>query len=142
MIFDRLENINKYGIDLQFVLDDLKKDNYTKGKFDISDPNLFGIGLEYETKQSSEALWEAHRKYLDIHVILEGEEIINISDLSTMASTKEYEDDYELFEGYKQHSIYLKTGYFLLLFPHEVHQTSIKLNEALHVKKKVYKKLL
>lgn len=142
MIFDKIENINKYGIDLQFVLNDLKKDNYTKGKFDINEPNLFGIGLEYETKESSEALWEAHRKYLDIHVLLEGEEIINISDIAIMNSTKEYEDDYELFEGTKQHSIHLKPGYFLLLFPHEVHQTSVKLNEIVQVKKNVYKKIM
>lgn len=140
MIFDKLENLNKYGFDLNFVKKDLNKSEYIKGKFDINEPELFGIGIEYETKESHEALWEAHRKYLDIHVVLEGEEYINITDINQMQSLKEYEDDYELFTGSAQHSILMKPGYFLVLFPHEVHQTSVKVNEPLSVRKKVYKK--
>lgn len=139
MIFDKLENIDKYGFDFNFVIENLNKSEYVKGKFDISEPELFGIGIEYETKESHEALWESHRKYLDIHVVLEGEEYINISDIKQMRSSKKYEDDYELFIGNTQHSILMKPGYFLVLFPHEVHQTGIKIKTSKNVKKIVYK---
>lgn len=142
MIFDRLENLNSYGFDLHFIVDDLQKGRFEKGKYEISGKEQFGIDLIYSTQEQSKALWEAHRKYLDIHIVLEGEEFIHISDIKTMISSREYEDDYELFEGYAQHSIYLKPGYFLVLFPYEVHRTCIKVNESVIVKKKVYKMAL
>lgn len=143
MIFDRLENINKYGINLNFIIYDLNKNLFNKGKFDIDGENCFGIGLEYGTKISDEGLWEAHRRYLDIHVVLEGEERIEISDIKLSDSIKEYEDDYELFKSKEEHSILLQPGYFLILFPHEVHKTGVMISDAVSsVRKNVYKKLL
>ena len=87
-------------------------------------------------------LWEAHRKYLDIHLVLEGEEILYINDINNMKSTKEYEDDYELFDGEKQQEIILRPGYFLALYPNEVHKTAIELSNPASLKKLVFKKLL
>lgn len=142
MIFDRIEKINEYEFDLNFITKDLEKKEFIKGKYNIDELNFFGIGLEYETKDSNEGVWEAHRKYLDIHVVVEGEEIIEISDINVAESIKDYEDDYELFSSTAQHKIHLKPGYFLILFPHEVHKTSVRVNEAVALKKKVFKKLL
>lgn len=142
MIFDKIENINRYGLNLRFVQDDLEKHQFGKGKFEIEGLHAFGIDLEYETKLEDKALWEAHRKYLDIHVLLEGEEYIHINDINNMKSSKEYEDDYELFDGMSEQSIHLRPGYFLVLFPNEVHKTSILVNNSITVKKKVYKSLL
>lgn len=142
MIFDKIENITKYGIDLGFVLDDLRNNNFRRGKFEVGKFGCFGIGLEYETKDSSEGVWEAHRKYLDIHVISEGEEYIHITDIENMQSIKEYEDDYELFDGPTEHKILLKEGFCLILFPNEVHKTSVKVIDRITVRKNVYKKQL
>jgi YhcH/YjgK/YiaL family protein len=88
-------------------------------------------------------LWEAHRKYLDIHVILEGEELIEICDILNASVSKTYEEigDYELFLAKKEQQIHLKKGCFLALFPNEVHKTSVVVgeNKALAVKKIVFK---
>ncbi|UCS93243.1 YhcH/YjgK/YiaL family protein [Echinicola marina] len=142
MIFDKTENLKNYGERFQFVLDDLHGGSFEKGKKDINEPDCFSIGLVYQTQNSDRALWESHRKYLDIHVILEGEELIHLADIASMVPTNEYQDDYQLFEGREQQTIRLSPGYFLILFPHEVHRTSIAVNNSLEVKKKVYKKLL
>ncbi|MFU1858156.1 YhcH/YjgK/YiaL family protein [Sphingobacterium sp. NGMCC 1.201703] len=139
MIFDKLDNIQRYGFDFQFILDDLNNNEFQKGRFEIEEDNKFGIGLSYSTVDENAGLWEAHRKYLDIHVILQGEEIIHLNDISEMESTQDYEEDYELFKGKGKHSIHLKEGYFLLLFPNEVHKTSIQVGSSNEVKKKVYK---
>lgn len=143
MIFDTLENINRYGIDLQFVADFLKKENFQAGKIEIDADDKFAIGLSYATSNGEKLLWEAHRKYLDIHCILEGEEKILINDIEEMTSTKDYEEDYELFEGAKSQEIYMKPGSFLILFPNEVHKTGMSSKEtSQQVKKLVFKKLL
>lgn len=140
MIYDKLENLNKYGFNLSFIKKNLDENIFLNGKCEINGNEEFCIGLEYETKNEEDTLWEAHRKYLDIHVILEGEEFINITDIQKMKSIKEYEEDYELFQGEKEQSIHLYPGYFLLLFPHEVHRTSIAVNEFKKIRKKVFKK--
>lgn len=142
MIFDKIENLSRYKIDLSFIEKHLSNSEFIKGKFEIEATQKFGIGLAYSTKNANECLWEAHRKYLDIHVILEGTEIVQISDISKMKSTKEYEDDYELFDGDKEQEILLQPGTFLLLFPNEVHKTSIQVYDSCPVVKNVYKLLL
>ena len=142
MIYDKLENIKKYNLDLQFVLDTIHNKPFTKGKFDIAEPQYFGIGLEYQTQSAEKGLWEAHREYLDIHVILEGEEYIDISDISIMSPDTEYQHDYQLFKGEKEHTICLRKGYFLVLYPNEVHKTGIKIEESSSVKKLVFKLLI
>lgn len=139
MIFDKIENLVKYAFDLQFILEDLLKGNFESGRYNIEGDNKLGIDLAYKTIDGNKALWEAHRKYLDIHVIIEGEEIIQVADISTMVSSKAYKDDYELFEGKPQHTIHLKKGDFLILFPNEVHKTGLKVGGPISVKKKVYK---
>ncbi len=139
MIYDKIENIERY--DLLSQIKDFDVKNYQKGKFNISGDTFFGIGLEYNTKNETECLWEAHKKYLDIHLILEGEEIINISETSTMKPTMDFdlENDYCLFEGKKQQTICLQKGEFLALYPNECHQTAVKTEEVSSVKKIVFK---
>lgn len=142
MILDKIGNLQRYEQRLQFITEILQNKEYVKGKFEISEPLKFGIGIEYNTKESNEGIWEAHRKYLDIHVLLEGEEVVEIADISSMVSTKEYEDDYELFSGKKEFSVTLIAGDFLVLFPNEVHKTGVIVNGSTAVKKIVFKLLL
>jgi len=142
MIFDKLENISKYNLNLEFVLQDLKTQDFAKGKFNICEPQFFGIGLEYTTQPANKALWEAHRKYLDIHVILEGEELIQIADIKSMDEDSAYEDDFQLFKGNPGQTIHMREGYFLVLFPNEVHKTSIQTTKISFVRKKVFKVLI
>lgn len=125
MIFDKIDNIDRYLPLLNDFKKYYKETAFNKGRIEIDSDYIFAIGLEYETKSEEICLWEAHRKYLDIHLILEGEEIVNICDISTMKSEKDYEEDYELFSGEKTQSLILKSGDFLLLYPNEVHKTSI-----------------
>lgn len=139
MIFDKLENIQKYKFDLQFVRDSLSTTPFSKGKLEIEGVSKFAIDLEYSTKEAIDAIWEAHRRYLDIHVILEGEELIHISDIKNMSASADYQDDYQLFVGNTEQTIHLKQGYFLVLFQNEVHKTSVAVNGPSFVRKRVFK---
>src|SRR5690606_4667173 len=130
MIFDKLININRYSSKLQMIADVINATNYKLGKIEIDGDNLFAIGLEYQTKVSSEGGWEAHKKYLDLHLIIEGEEIVEITDISQMVPTSNYVEDYQLFNGDCRNQIHLRKGDFLLLFPNEVHKTGVKFGDT------------
>lgn len=139
MISDQLKYIGRYPFLKQ--IQEFNFENYQKGRFEISGNEFFGIGLEYETRDASECLWEAHRRNLDVHCILEGEELIHIADIAHAVVTKEYDEegDYALFDAKKEQTILLKEGMFLVLYPNEVHQTSVAVNTAQSLKKIVFK---
>jgi biofilm protein TabA len=141
MILDKIENLNKYGKQFEFILTHLK-DEFTKGKFDISEPQRFGIGLEYNTQDADKCLWEAHRKYLDIHCVLEGREIVEICDLEKMEPANDYVDDYQLFTGSAQHKVLLEPGTFMVLHPNEVHRTGVIAGDTALVRKFVFKLII
>ena len=139
MILDSIENIDRYkSLEL---LKKFKDSIYKKGKFFMDEEAIFGIGLEYDTKEPSEGLWEAHKKYLDVHLILEGEEKIHVSDFLNCKQTMDfdYENDYQLFEATMEQVVVLKKGSFLALYPNEVHKTGVKVTETVSVKKVVFK---
>jgi len=147
MIFDKIENIERYSLPQRSFAKMVKfinayeETSFQEGKFEIDGSELFGIGLTYNTKNEENCLWEAHRKYIDIHYILEGEEIVHVNDISNMEVSKLYNEghDYELFNGEKKEELKLKKGSFLILYPNEVHKTSIKNEKSFIVKKNVFK---
>lgn len=139
MIIDKFENITRYSyLDL---IKFYREEQYQKGKFSMQKEGIFGIGLEYVTKAPEEGLWEAHQNYLDVHLILDGEEKVYVSDLRNCKPTMKYdrENDYQLFDGKMENEITLKKGSFLVLFPNEVHKTGVKTQESVQVKKIVFK---
>ncbi len=129
MILDHISNILRYksllANDILFDRDVLEQVDPKSGRFEIDGDDFFGICQSYTTKSKEDGLWEAHRKYLDIHYILSGSEIVDVSDISTMQPSNDYTDDYQLFEGNSQLSIVLNRGDFLVLYPNEVHKTGI-----------------
>tara|TARA_B110000438_G_C15622744_1_gene567314 strand:- start:316 stop:759 length:444 start_codon:yes stop_codon:yes gene_type:complete len=143
MILDKIENFNKYKVDAKIEWNEILKflKQNQEGKFIINGENLFGIVLKYETKSEEDCIWEAHREYIDIHYMRKGKENVLISDIDTMIPTNEYQEknDYQLFHGKQQQSILLKEGEILVLFPNEVHKTSINEESTQEVQKIVFK---
>lgn len=142
MVYDRLENLGRYSLDLKFISDSMQSVPFGNGKFEIERERVFGIDLEYVTSGAEEGVWEAHRKYIDIHVLFYGEELIYVSDIESMRPENDYVDDYQFFLGKKEHVIHFRPGSFLILFPNEVHKTSIFVNDREMVRKRVFKLLV
>ncbi|MFK7775018.1 MAG: YhcH/YjgK/YiaL family protein [Saprospiraceae bacterium] len=146
MIYDHIKNINRYiDIHLHFpklieFVNDFDKSKFQIGKMEIDGDNLFAIGAEYETRRAEEALWEAHKKYIDVHWILSGSERVGLSSTEESTITKPYDAEKDFFncETIGQ-TIDLKEGYFLLLFPGEIHKTSIAIGATEKVEKIIFK---
>jgi len=97
--------------------------------------NLF----EYQTK-SGLTNYEAHRKYIDVHYAISGEEIIKVANVDSLKITKEYteEGDYLLGES-EGKEVVLKEKEICILFPEEAHLTGNIYNNPTMVRKIVFK---
>ena len=115
MIVDFLSNSNLYNAihpRIARALEYLAKTDFRSvplGKYEVEGTKLFAIVNEYETKDAADCLWEAHRKYIDIHYILRGSELIGTTLLTNQLPTKDYdtENDYWLFEAGESKQILL-----------------------------------
>ncbi len=146
MIVDTLENFEKYlHINNRFkiVNDYLKNNDVTNlpsGKYELDGTNVYLIVQEYTTKLEQSAKPEAHKKYIDIQIVLNGIEKIGYTDIS---NTKQYtfydtDKDIEFLTGdveFKEAT----PGRFFVFYPEDAHMPSIAVNEPSLVKKAVFK---
>lgn len=104
-------------------------------------PNGIWANLQtYYTKE--DALFEAHRKYIDIQFILAGQEKIGVCDSSTCTENIPYDEekDIEFLDAKNFEYIEMKTGDFLILYPKDAHKPSISIEKSpTHVRKLVVK---
>ena len=117
-----------------------------EGKNPIRGEDIFCSVHFYDTTGADARPWEGHRKYIDIHFIIKGEEIIGISPIDAMQIKKDYDAqiDFIEFEGATQQQILLKEGMFLIAFPEDIHKTALQVvpGQACAVKKGIIKVLL
>lgn len=132
MIFDRLENAHLYkGIHtaVDQALDYISgKTDFSKleiGRHKISD-QLDAIIDEYETQTSDGSLYEAHRQFIDVQVMLSGDEYMGVLPLANQTPVQAYneEKDFALYQVAGQ-MIHVKKGMFIIFFPTDLHMPCI-----------------
>lgn len=76
------------------------------------------------TKPLEEGTFEAHRKYIDVQIILEGSEEVAWADLKDLTTAVEYnpEKDAERLSGSFEHVMKITEGMFYAAFPHDGHK--------------------
>lgn len=118
----------------------LASTDFTKvedGRHDLTD-YLYANIQTYQTKE--DALFEAHRDYIDIQYIISGEEKIGVTDYSSCTEAIAYdkEKDIEFLNGNGEYYP-LKEGEYMILYPQDAHKPSISLNNQSTVRKVVVK---
>ena len=133
MNYDMLERIQKA---VAYIREG-KLDNLECGRHDLFDGMYVNVS-QYQTKKSG--VFEAHRKFIDIHYLLEGSEFIEVTDVAKLKITKEYDAQADALLGTAEGSSYLwKKGQFMVVFPEEAHMPGLKTAEDIEVKKAVVK---
>ncbi len=102
---------------------------------------LYVTRFDYTTLPLEETFYEAHRRYLDIHIMVSGEERVDISHPDTL-TLFEHRDDFYAYRGEAEQSLTLKPGDFLVVFPGDAHRIKIQANGAENVSKVVFKVLV
>lgn len=144
MIFDKIENTTLYkGINSRVsdALTYLETADFAKlslGKHEIDGDNIFAIIYEYSTKESNDELLEAHKKYIDIQYMVNGNEYIGVTTYTNQKPVKPYdkENDYMLFNEPFTLSP-LNKDMFAILFPDDIHMPGIRVGDSLSKVKKV-----
>lgn len=115
-------------------------DDWEKGRHEIDGDRLFVNIVEYTTTVPEERFWEAHKYYLDVHVMLHGAEQIDLNFIQNM-DLKDFveSDDFLPMEGEKKVSVILKDGDFLICYPSDGHRTAVAVDEPETIKKAIFK---
>lgn len=114
--------------------------DYENGCHEIDGKRLFVNIAGYTTTTPQQRFWEAHRQYLDLHLMLRGTEQIDLNLIANLEQ-KEYKEseDFLLLEGEKNSSVILRDGDFLICFPNDAHRTAIQVNAPETIKKAIFK---
>ena len=148
MIYAELKNSKNYkGINenLDKAIDFITEKKYLNASFGKNivdgDKIYFNHPEKPMTRENTGLELEYHKKYVDIHIILEGEEAIIYSPFKECIETKSYniEDDYALVKGKTQVEFLMNTKNFLILFPEEPHLALLKVGEPKEIKKVIFK---
>lgn len=146
MIFDNIANAEKYFPAIPLLkkaFDEYKTvENGECGKVDIDGDRVFASVQECTTAPARDCPFENHAKYIDVHLVISGEERIDFCkrfdcDAKTNFDT---ENDYEFCaEPDDFGTVILRTGDFAVLYPDEVHRTKAAVKEPVALRKAVFK---
>jgi YhcH/YjgK/YiaL family protein len=150
MIADRLANIDCYrglGERIATALDFLRNTNFAElpdGRTDIRGDEIFAMLMRYDTKPREVGRWEAHRSYIDIQFLIEGNELIGVTDAAGLTITEEYDSDKDImfFADADGDFLQLSADKFVLLFPQDAHMPYITDKTTSAVRKVVIKILV
>lgn len=147
MVSDKNDNNSFYASlskDIQIGLEYLRDVDYDidNGIYEIN-PRVKAIVSEYTTKENNENGYEAHREYIDIQYLIEGEEVVNSQPLEYLNEVRAYnkESDAAFYKktGKKPQELHLGNGYFAILFSQDGHMPQLCVNKPMMVKKIVIK---
>ena len=147
MIFDTLDNVKNYAGRgrVYEALEYIAKNDFSDeqvGRYEVDGDNIYYMVQEYNSRVGS-TLSEAHKKYIDIQLLLEGTEIIGYAPIAEAGKAVEEkpEKDYCLYECDTQ-PLTLTKGYFAVFYPQDVHLPGQAVNDIPSQVRKVVVKVL
>ena len=114
-----------------------KADKLSCGRHELFD-GVYANVSQYQTQE--DGVFEAHRKYIDVHYMIGGAERIEVADIRRLRVTKEYDEQADCVLGHAEGKAYtLQQGQFMVLFPEEAHRPGLRIERTCDVKKVVLK---
>lgn len=149
MIYDRLENAECYFASdaWKIALDYVRKapPDLADGVYPLQGETVTARVMSYPSRQFQDTVLESHQKYIDLQVVLTGQEFVEVSTTSELTESTPYsaEKDAAFYFAAPNVSfcrLLLDPGRFVILFPQDAHRTQLRVgNNAEQVKKVVIK---
>lgn len=111
------------------------------GEYEIQGRDMYAVISTVDTLPREQAVFEAHKQYIDVHYCISENEIIEWAPMQTLNNPFEenHEKDYALFNTPENASeITMIPGIFVIFFPEDAHMPKIKATSS-SVKKVVIK---
>ena len=113
----------------------------------VDGDKLYATRNLFDTAPQEETFFESHKRYLDIHVVVRGEERMEIADPADLtldeAKSNPEGDFYAFTEKSAEHQdLILTPGSFLVAFPDDAHRCRGQVKGVSHVEKIVFKILI
>ena len=135
MILDTIANASVYeglhaGIDMALkAVAAYTPENYETGKVELDGDKVFLLRNAYTTNDPANAIFEAHRAYIDVMYMVEGEETIYVKPTSQLSNiTKEYDPAGDALLADLDADatpVRLTAGSFIVLMPQDAHAPGI-----------------
>jgi len=125
--FEKQYQLHKAYWDTAFAFlknNDLK--NMPAGRYAIDGDNVYAVITENPTKDMDSAKWESHKKYIDLHHVITGDEKIGEERLSALSITMLYNSTKDLINYTGNGTFYTATpNNFFLFFPSDAHKPNV-----------------
>lgn len=114
------------------------------GRYEIDGDQLYALVQSYETVVADEnSKYEAHRKYIDVQFIVEGQEMMGWAALKQMVVNKEYIEEKDVVLGTcpmaAASPVKVDAGEAAIFFPEDAHAPKLAVYVSRPVKKIVVK---
>lgn len=102
----------------------------TDGRYEIDGTRVYGLLMTVDTTGESEKRYEAHRRYADIQICLEGDEVIMARGITDLRTVVEYSDEKDILffhdpESGPAYRIPLARGTAAVFFPEDAHKPCV-----------------
>ena len=145
MIFDNLARASRYaglGNTFQTALTYLVRQDFSTspiGRSDLQGDELYAMLQEFTTKPFDQGVWEAHRRYIDVHYVISGQEKIFFAPIETMQPGEYLTDkDFLPLKGTGS-PLVLSKGFFVIFYPEDAHMPGLQVDAPELVRKVVLK---
>ena len=109
-------------------------------RVELKGGEVYATRFTYETIPAEESFFEAHRKYLDIHLMVQGSEGVEIASPEALAEFDRVEaNDFYAYRGEGTYRMVLSPGDFLVVFPGDAHRIKMRVGNPETVSKVVFK---
>jgi len=152
MIFDTFTHRNRYAglnenVDQALeIIGAMTTDSFEAVPLKINGEQLFINRCAYESHDTSEAVMEAHGRYIDVMAVLEGEETVYVYPAERLQNVYQpyKEADDVLLASFETAAVpvRLTPGTFLILFPEDAHSPGCMTETRCAVKKIIGKALI
>lgn len=112
------------------------------GRYALDGDRMYATVVEDKTRAVELAQFEVHRKYIDVHYLVRGKELIGSANPVSLREAKPYSTEteaalYERPAKYKR--LMLKPGEFTVFFPGQAHMPGCYVDRSAEIKKVVVK---
>lgn len=113
-----------------------------EGKYPLSDDETFVILVSAQTEPREQRMAEIHKKYVDVQIVLQGEECFGYSNhlAAAPAALTELDNDVLLIdEVIQENFVTLQANDFVVFYPNQIHRPLCAVNQPQAVRKAIIK---